>query len=103
MGELRIKQGEALLFQMTFLHEDNSAVDLTSVTLAAQVRDPVGNLVATLPIVVTGTTRGVATVTLADTTQWPLGLLRADVRATAGGLPVLSDTFGIRVNRAVTA
>lgn len=101
--EIRIKRGEALLLQLTFLHDDGiTPVDLTTVTLAGQVRDPVGGLVATLPIVVSATQEGVALVTVADTSQWPLGMVRGDVRATAGGLPQLSDTFGIRVNRAVT-
>jgi len=103
MPEVRIKQGEALLLQLTFLHADNTPVDLTTVTLAGQVRDSVGDLVATLPIVISGTSEGIATVTVADTSQWPLGLLRGDIKATAGGLPVLSDTYPIRVNRAVTA
>lgn len=104
MPEIRIKQGEALLLQLTFLHEDGvTPVDLTAVTLASQVRDPVGNLVATLPIIVSATTQGLATVTVADTSQWPPGMLRGDIKATAGGLPVLSDTYPIRVNRAVTA
>ncbi|MGH7041918.1 MAG: hypothetical protein ACREFY_07285 [Acetobacteraceae bacterium] len=36
------------------------------------------------------------------TTGWPLGMLRCDIKAIIGGLPVLSETFPIHVGRAVT-
>lgn len=102
MPEIRIKQGEALLLQFTFVHEDGvTPVDLTNVALSSQVRDATGDLVATLAVTKTLQT-GVATVTQADTSLWPLGMLRSDVKAISAGLSVLSDTFSIRVERAVT-
>ncbi len=99
--EIRVKQGASLLLQFTFQNDDGTPVDLTNLTLASQVRDPEGVLVATLPIVLTGT-EGVATVTVADTSQWAPGTLRGDVAGVTGGLTVISETFGVRVERAVT-
>jgi len=99
--EISIKQGESLLLTLTFLNDDGSAVDLTSVGLASQVRTPAGDLVATLPVV-PSIVLNVATVEVDDTSLWPLGMLRSDISVTIGARVALSETFGIRVNRAVT-
>ena len=101
MSEVRIKRGEALRLMFTITDDNGVPIDLSIVMLAAQVRAPNDDLVATLPILVTDT-MGIATVQVADTTRWPLGLLRSDIKLLTGGLPVLSETFGIHVNRAVT-
>jgi hypothetical protein len=101
MSEIAIKRGDTLLLTFTFFNDDGTAVDLTNVALSGQIRDPQDNLVATLPIVLTSILN-IATVQLASTPQWPLGLLRSDIRAISAGLVDMSETFGIRVNRAVT-
>jgi hypothetical protein len=100
MSEISVKPGDTLLLQMTFQNDDGSGADLTNVTLLSQVRDPVGNLIAVLPITKTSVLN-VATVDV-DTTGWPGGLLRCDIRAVSAGFRDMSETFGIRVNRAVT-
>ena len=99
--EIRIKQGASLLLQMAFVDDNGAPVDLTNATLTAQLRDPVGDLVATLPIVISGMT-GIATITVPDTHLWPTGGLRTDIRCVTAGLVVISETVGVRVERAVT-
>lgn len=99
--EIRIKQGASLLLQFTFQDDDGTPLDITNLSLVSQVRDPTGELVATLPIVLTAT-EGVASATVANTSQWPLGTLRGDIMGMSAGLVALSETFGIRVEKAVT-
>ncbi len=101
MSEVCIKQGDSLLLTMAFFNDDGSSVDLTSVTLSAQVRDASDNQVAVLTLTKTAILN-IATVSYPDTSLWPTGLLRADIRAASAGLNELSETFGIRVNRTVT-
>lgn len=101
MNQVCIKRGAALILQMVFTDDFGVPIDLSSVTLEAQVRDASDNLVVALPVTVTAQT-GIATVQVADTTLWPLGLLRSDIKLTTGGLPVLSETFSIRVSRQVS-
>lgn len=101
MSEVTIKRGDTLNLLLTFTDDSGAPIDLSAVTLASQVRAPNDDLVATLPIAVTDET-GIATVQILTNQQWPLGLLRSDIRATIAGLVVLSETFAIRVNRAVT-
>lgn len=101
MSVIRIKQGDSLLLTMTFVNDDGSGVDLTNVTLSAQVRDVSDNPIAVLTIV-KSSVLNVATVQETETGLWPPGILRADLKLVSGGLVVLSDTFGIHVNRAVT-
>jgi hypothetical protein len=98
--EIHIKQGAALRLTLTF-YEQDAPVDLSTVTLSSQARTAVGTLVATLPITVTGTP-GLATVEMDDTGDWPIGLLRCDVRMVIAGVTSLSETFPIRVERSVT-
>ena len=100
-NRIEIKQGEALLMQWLFQNDDGSAADLSNVTLRSHVRTVTGDLVTSLPIVRTAT-QGIATVTVADTTMFPVGELRCDILAVVNGLNDLSETFGIRVGRAVT-
>jgi hypothetical protein len=78
-----------------------SVVDLTNLALSSQVRDPEGRLIATPPIVLS-TEDGTATVTVASTALRPHGTLRADIMGVAAGLAGISETFGIRVEQAVT-
>jgi hypothetical protein len=98
--EIHIKQGAALRLTMNF-YEHDAPVDLSTVTLSSQVRTSLNILVATLPITITGTP-GLATVEVDNTTNWPVGLLRCDVLALIAGVPSLTDTFPIRVERSVT-
>lgn len=100
-GEVAIKQGAALILQLQFLNDDGTPVDLSTVALSAQVRDALGNLVAALPIQ-RAATLGTASITQADTTAWPVGVLRCDVKAVMSGLAAYSQTFAVRVERAVT-
>lgn len=101
MPQLAIKQGAAFLMQWTCQNDDGTPADLTSVTLKSQLRTVTGDLVTTLPVVRTAVI-GIATVEVDDTTQWPVGMLLGDIKATIGGRPILSDTFGVMVGRAVT-
>jgi len=101
--EVQIRRGDTLLLQLTVLADDGVPIDLTNLTLASQVRDAQDNLVATLSVVAS-TVTGVATITQRGTALWPVGTLRADIKAiTTGGVIVHSETFGIRVQRSVTA
>jgi hypothetical protein len=98
--EIHIKQGAALRLTMNF-YERDAPVDLSTVTLTSQVRTALGELIATLPITITGTP-GLATVEVDDTSDWPVGLLRSDVLVVIAGVPSLTETFPIRVERSVT-
>ncbi len=99
--EIRLKRGGALRLQMAFQDDQSQPIDLTNVTLTSQVRDAADTLIAALPVVRTAAL-GIATVEVADTSAWPAGRLRADIRAVIEGVTVLSDTFAIVVGRAVT-
>ena len=99
--ELEIKQGDALVLNLQFNNDDGTPADLAAVALTAQVRDGQNNLVALLPIAL-GATTGTASVVVAGTTAWPIGVLRGDIKVVLGGLPVHSDTFALRVKPAVT-
>lgn len=99
--EIHIKQGAALQLTLTFYDDQDAPVDLSTVMLSSQVRTSLNELVATLPVTVTGTP-GLATVEQDNTTTWPIGLLRCDVLMLVAGVPSLSQTFPIRVERSVT-
>ncbi len=100
MREIHVKQGSALRLTMTF-YEQGAPVDLSTVTLSSQVRTALNELIATLPVTITGTP-GLATVEVDNTSSWPIGLLRCDVLAMINGVPDLTETFAIRVERSVT-
>lgn len=102
LGQIALKRGSTLRLQLTFNEDTGGRSDLTNVELKSQVRTPSGDLVTTLPIIRTDA-EGVATVEVVDTTGWPVGLLRMDIRAIINGVPVISETIGIQVGGAFTA
>lgn len=99
--ELSIKQGAALVLNLQFTNADGTPADLSAVALSSQLRDATNLLIASLPITL-GATIGTASIEVADTTAWPIGVLRGDIKAVAAGLPAYSQTFALRVERAVT-
>jgi hypothetical protein len=100
-GNIQIKRGSTLRLQVMCSEEDGSASDLTGVTMTAHLRTPADVLVTALPIIRTDE-MGVATIEVADTTNWPLGLLRGDFRVVIDGKPFLSETFGVQVTQGFT-
>jgi hypothetical protein len=100
MSEIHIKRGASLNLGLCF-REHGMAVDVTHLVLTSQVRDPQGDLVASLPLFKQPEI-GEVTVTVLDTTQWPIGRLRCDLTVAAGGQVQYSETFPIQVAREVT-
>lgn len=101
MSEIRIKRGASLNLSLCFKRGDGQVADVTHMVLASQVRDPQGDLVATLPLF-KQPEAGLVTITVPDTTQWPIGRLRCDLSAASGGQFIYSETFAIHVMREVT-
>ncbi len=100
MNEICIKRGSSLNLLLQFA-SNGVAIDLTNMVLASDVRDPQGDLVATLSLVKLPTI-GFATVTVLDTSLWPTGRLRCDLTASFNGQTQYSQTFAIAVQRSVT-
>lgn len=100
--QIDIKQGAPLLLALQFSNDDGSPANLTGYTVTSQVRDAMGNLVATLPMTVAAPSTGQYSITVPNTTAWPIAVLRCDIKATSGGQSTYSDTFTIRVGQAVT-
>lgn len=101
------KRGASLEIPFTYTI-DGVEVDLTSYTIACQVRDPETDaLVATLTVTKsnqsTNTGEGTLTASKGDTLTWALKALHADFRFTDGaGLDNFSTTFAIQVGKAQT-
>lgn len=102
MRNFEIKRGAALVLTLAATQADGTASDLTALTVRGMVRDGRDNLVDQLAVVASPTAPGVATITVTDTTSWPLGLLKADLWVSDGVLPAITRTFGINVVPSVT-
>lgn len=101
MADIRIKRGSTLTLTFAFGNADGTAFNLAGVALMMAVADPRGNTLA-LVVPVIGATPGVAAVTIPSTANWPEGLMEADILITAASGQVISQSFGIRVERPVT-
>ena len=100
MNDICIKRGASLNLLLQFT-SNGAAVDVTNMVLSSDVRDPQGDLVATLSLVKLPTL-GFVTVTVLDTSLWPTGRLRCDLTAAYQGQTQYSQTFAIQVARSVT-
>lgn len=100
MADIAIKRGAALNLTLRFTQND-APMDVGHVSLSAQVRKPDDTLVANLPMVKQADS-GLVTSQVNDTTGWPVGRLRCDLRLVVNGQPIFSETFAIQVTRQVT-
>ncbi len=97
-----IKQGTSLIALVAITDDAGTALDVTGFAITGQVRDANANLVANLPITVTPHL-GLAQINVPDTSAWPLGTLRCDLRVvTATGAILQTQTFPVVVQRRVT-
>jgi hypothetical protein len=101
MTPISLKRGASLDLTLDFQSDAGAPIDLTGATITSQVRDSSDNLVLALTPVATANA-GEVRITVADTSLWPLGLLRCDVRVAVAGMVEFSDAFLIQVTRSVT-
>ncbi len=99
--QITVKQGASLNLLLQVWNDDGTAADISTVALTANVRNSQGQLVAVLPITQPGQT-GAAAISVYDTSSWPLGILRLDVRLQGASSVLISDTLAIVVGRSVT-
>lgn len=98
-----LKAGATLRIAGVATQDSGAAHDLTGATLTAKLRDAGGTVVDTLAVTLVSAAAGTFTIEADDTSDWPAGLLRGDLRiALAGGDVVFSEDFTIRVTRPVT-
>lgn len=102
MRNFEVKRGAALQITVTMANADGTAFDISTLTVNGHVRDARNVLVDELSLVPVAGTPGAGTITVPDTTAWPLGLLKADLYITDGQLPAITRTFGINVVPSVT-
>ena len=98
---LTLKRGATFALTFQLANSDGTPFDPTTAQMACQLRDTQDNLVAVEPVQATGQP-GQAYVLQADTTTWPLGVLRCDVEIVVGGLTTYTETFFITIQPAVT-
>ncbi|OYV89666.1 MAG: hypothetical protein B7Z57_11600 [Acidiphilium sp. 37-60-79] len=100
MADIRVKRGAALTLNFGFGNPDGTPFDIQNVLLTLTVADPRGNLLASTGLQPTGVA-GQAAVTIQSTATWPEGLVQADLLITVNGTSIISQSFGIRVERPV--
>lgn len=99
---LEVKRGAAFALTLVATQADGTASDLTALSVRGIVRDGRDVLVDNLVLVPSATVLGTGTITVPDTTGWPLGLLKSDLWVSDGVLPAITRTFGINVVPSVT-
>jgi len=111
MANFNIKRGQSLALTIAATNPDGTPTVLTAqgVVMAANFRDAEFTLLNTVAPVANTSVPGQASIFITDTSAWPAdGLVRMDVLITGpfgpGGVQaqVLSPTYGIRVDRAVS-
>lgn len=96
------KRGDTMLLTVTY-KVDGVPADVSTITIASQVRTQSGSLVATMVVTKLGST-GQFTLapTVSDTSDWPLGNLLCDIEFTQSGNIRSTETFGIVVIEEIT-
>jgi hypothetical protein len=101
MATFTIKRGGTLLLALLLSDTSGNPIDLTGVTIAAQLRDAGSSLVEQLTITPAADV-GAAVIEATDTATWPIGRLLCDIKVSFGGIVLVTDTFAVRVIQEVT-
>jgi hypothetical protein len=96
---IEVKKGETLEVQCVY-QVNGVAASLSGVSVRSQVRSDAGGLISELAVV-PGQNTGEFTLT-ADTTTWPVGVHKWDVKYTSAGKTTFTDTVDLSVVEAVT-
>lgn len=98
------KRGDTFEAECTYKNDVGGAVDLDGITITSQFRLPRGVLISDADVeIVSPASSGVFRVIVADTDDWPTGILEWDIQYRLdGGSIVSSDTILVNVVRDVT-
>jgi hypothetical protein len=100
---LALKQGALLALDMLITDDNGQPVDLSDSTVTIVIADPLGALLASIPVD-PSTEQGFGRISV-STDGWPVGRVVGEVRVAQGGAPapVISDSFFIEIERAAVA
>lgn len=98
-----IKQGALLSISLAFQQDDGTPIDMTGAVITSQIRDGLGNLIATPTITPTALQLGQLSYTAQTDATWPTPYVRSDIYVSLNDVPTYSDTFFISVTAPVTA
>ncbi|SFJ00159.1 hypothetical protein [Nitrosomonas sp. Nm34] len=100
--KINIKKGDTFSVAVIAKDGSGSPVNLTGYTITPKIKDNAGNVIATPSVSVTSAAAGEYTMSVANTSAWPLGVLFGDVTYTDPGSAVEStETFQIIVQEAI--
>ncbi len=102
MPDFRIKRGGTLRIDGAVTDDAGAAYDLTGAGIAMELRDAGDTLIAT-PTITRNDAAGTFAAVVADSSDFPVGTLRGDLKVTIGADVLYSDTFAVRVDQRVTA
>jgi hypothetical protein len=101
MTDLTIKKGASLQLLIAVANDDNSAFDLTGVTVSSQVKTAAGKPIATLTVTPTGTPGQLSVLQATDT--WPTGPAVMDLKFVSGDVVLKSETQSLLITDPVTS
>src|SRR5215208_2368804 len=98
------KRGDSFEVDCVYKDAGGVAIDLDGVTITSQFRTPKGILISDADVTIgSPTTSGAFRVVVADTDEWPIGILEYDIEyALDGGSINSTETVFINVLRDVT-
>lgn len=96
------KRGDTFVLDVIAKDGSGSPVNLTGYTIVPSIKDNAGNVIATPTVAVTSNPLGTYTLTVSNTSGWPIVVLYGDVTYTDPGAVVAStETFLIIVQEAI--
>lgn len=98
------KRGDTFEVACVYQDENEVPISLAGITVASEIRDNTGILVATLAATVTNESGGeFSLASTASTVNWPLTRLEWDIKYSFGSTVVRTETVCINVVKHVTA
>lgn len=101
---LEHKRGDTFLYSATLKETATGpAIDLSGWQIAAMIRDADLNLIDSITVTVTDAAQGEYTLSVDDTTAWPITKARLDIQYTDdAGVIRSTDTIGLKIVQDIT-
>ena len=102
MAQIKFKRGDTFTLTCTY-KVDGIATSVSALTIESQIRNQRDTLIQDLTVTkLVGTGQFTLVASTADTTEWPVSVLRCDIQFSEGGVVRSTQTFDISVVEEVT-
>lgn len=101
-AQIQHKRGDTFEAQCTYKNPDGTPHSLAGIAMSGQFRRPNDTLLTNIDITVTDEDNGGYSLSVADTSLWPLGVVSFDIQYIINGKTTSTETVEVEIVKDIT-